>query len=143
MRNEDDAMDIVQALFLDLISRPPRSLNLAYLYTAVTNRCLNLIRNQSKRSTLLDGHAQEMCGSGRTALGSSLLTLELLTRLVSALDEKSAAIVVYHFIDDMNQSEIAEQIGMSRRGVVKRLAKIREVARSLAEQDTQQAEAGA
>lgn len=140
LRNEDDAMDIVQTLFLDLISRPPRSLDLAYLYTAVTNRCLNLIRNQSTRSKLLDGHAQEMCGSGRTTLGSSLLTLELMTRLVAALDEKSAAIVVYHFVDDLNQSEIAEQIGMSRRGVVKRLAKIRDVARSLAEQDIQHAE---
>jgi RNA polymerase sigma factor (sigma-70 family) len=133
-------MDIVQTLFVDLISRPPPSLDLAYLYTAVTNRCLNLIRNQSVRSRLLEGHAKDMCGSGRTVLGESLLTLELVAKLVGKLDQKSAEIVVYHFIDDLNQSEVAEQLGISRRAVVKRLVKIRELARALQLRDVAPAE---
>ena len=138
LRNEDDAMDIVQTLFLDLISRPPKSLDLAYLYSAVTNRCLNLIRNQVVRSRLLQSHAQEMCGEGRTTLGESMLTLELVTRLVSQLDQKSAEIVVYHFIDDLNQSEVAAQVGISRRAVVKRLSKIRAMAHSFNQSDLEE-----
>ena len=138
MRNEDDAMDIVQALFVDLISRPPNSLDLAYLYTAVTNRCLNLIRNESVRTRLLQDHAQDLCGAGRRALGDSMLTLELVTRLVESLDQKSAEIVVYHFIDDLNQSEVAAQVGISRRAVVKRLAKIRDLARELDRKDLEE-----
>ena len=138
LRNEDDAMDIVQTLFLDLISRPPNSLDLAYLYSAVTNRCLNLIRNQVVRSRLLQDHAQDLCGAGRTTLGESLLTLELVTRLVGELDQKSAEIVVYHFIDDLNQTEVASQVGISRRAVVKRLAKIRELARTFDRRDMEE-----
>jgi RNA polymerase sigma-70 factor (ECF subfamily) len=138
LRNEDDAMDIVQALFLDLISRPPNSLDLSYLYTAVTNRCLNLIRNESVRSRLLQDHAQDLCGAGRRALGESMLTLELVTRLVGELDQKSAEIVVYHFVDDLNQSEVAAQVGISRRAVVKRLGKIRDLARALDRKDLEE-----
>jgi RNA polymerase sigma factor (sigma-70 family) len=138
LRNEDDAMDIVQTLFLDLISRPPNSLDLAYLYSAVTNRCLNLIRNQVVRSRLLQDHAKDLCGAGRTTLGESLLTLELVTRLVGELDQKSAEIVVYHFIDDLNQTEVASQVGISRRAVVKRLAKIRELARTFDRRDMEE-----
>ncbi len=138
LRNEDDAMDIVQTLFLDLISKPPKSLDLAYLYSAVTNRCLNQIRNQVLRSRLLQHHAQDLCGEGRTTLGDGVLTLELVARLVAALDQKSAEIVIYHFIDDLNQGEVAAQVGISRRAVVKRLAKIRELARDLVRLDLEE-----
>jgi DNA-directed RNA polymerase specialized sigma subunit len=79
-----------------------------------------------------------MCGEGRTTLGESMLTLELVTRLVSQLDQKSAEIVVYHFIDDLNQSEVAAQVGISRRAVVKRLSKIRAMAHSFNRRDLEE-----
>lgn len=132
LRNSDDAMDIVQGLFVDLISRPPKSLDLAYLYSAVTNRCLNLIRNQSKRSRLLESSQDSLRGPERTCLGDTVLTLDLLTHLLAALDARSAEIVVYHYLDDLNQEEVAQQMRISRRAVVKRLTKIRSVAQSIA-----------
>jgi len=132
LRNPDDAMDIVQGLFVDLISRPPTSLDLPYLYSAVTNRCLNLIRNQSNRSRLLESRQDALRGPERTSLGDTVLTLDLLTHLLAALDETSAEIVVYHYLDDLNQDEVAQQMSMSRRAVVKRLTKIRTVARGIA-----------
>ncbi len=61
-----------------------------------------------------------------------MLTLDLLTHLLSVLDAKSAEIVVYHYLDDLNQDEVATQMAISRRAVVKRLTKIRSVARGLA-----------
>ncbi len=132
LRNPDDAMDIVQGLFVDLIARPPKSLDLPYLYSAVTNRCLNLIRNQSNRSRLLESRQDVLRGPERTSLGDTVLTLDLLTHLLAALDSKSAEIVVYHYLDDLDQDEVAQQMGMSRRAVVKRLTKLRAVARDIA-----------
>jgi RNA polymerase sigma-70 factor (ECF subfamily) len=131
LHNEDDALDIVHALFVDLISRPPKSLDLSYLYRAVNNRCLNLIRNQRNRARLLADGSDVLRGPERTLLGESVLSLDLLVRLVNQLDQKSAEIVLYHFIDDMNQDEVAEMMGISRRAVVKRLAKIRLLARGM------------
>ncbi len=124
-------MDIVQSLFVDLIAKPPKSLDLAYLYSAVTNRCLNLIRNQSNRSRLLAEGRDALRGPERTNLGDTLLSLNLLMRLLSELDGKSAQLVVYHYLDDMNQDDVAKQMGISRRAVVKRLTKIRAKAQSL------------
>ncbi len=132
LRNPDDAMDIVQCLFVDLISHPPKSLELPYLYTAVTNRCLNLIRNQANQSRLLALEQDTLRGPERTSLGDTVLSLDLLTRLLTQLDTKSAQIVIYHFLDDQSQGEVATQMGISRRAVVKRLAKIRALATSLA-----------
>jgi RNA polymerase sigma-70 factor (ECF subfamily) len=133
LRNSDDATDIVQNLFVDLISRPPKTLDLPYLFSAVTNRCLNHIRNQSNRSRLLECQKDALRGPERRALNVSdtVLTLDLLAKLVDVLDYKSAKIVVYHWIDDLSQDEVATQMGMSRRAVVKRLTKIREKARDL------------
>ncbi len=126
-------MDIVQGLFVDLIARPPKSLDLPYLYGAVTNRCLNAIRNQSNRTRLLELRQETLRGQERTSLGDTVLTLDLLMHLLSALDSKSAQIVIYHYLDDLDQHEVAEQMSMSRRAVVKRLTKIRTVARELSE----------
>lgn len=138
LRNEDDAMDVVQGLFVDLIARPAKTLELPYLYSSVTNRCLNLIRNQSNRSRLLAEREPSLRGPERTSLGDVYLGVDLLIRLVDELDPRSAEIVVYHFLDDMSQDEVARQMGMSRRAVVKRLTKIRQLARSLSRSDSEE-----
>ena len=124
-------MDIVQTLFVELISSPSRSLELPYLYSAVNNRCLNLIRNQRNRSRLLAGGEHALPERQYTSLDGTMLHRDLFVRLLQMLDKKSADIVLYHYLDDMNQDEVAVQMGMSRRAVVKRLAKIRVQAHSL------------
>ncbi len=128
LRNEADAMDVVQTLFLDLLSKPPQSLELAYLYTAVTNRCLNILRNQNNRTRLLETRVD----SERTCIRTAVLSMNLITQMVDKLDAKSSQIFVYHFVDDLNQEEVAVQMSMSRRSVVKRLSKIRILANQLA-----------
>ena len=53
--NREDARDILQALFVDLLERgaDADANDLAYLYRAVTNRCLNVIRDRNNRARLL------------------------------------------------------------------------------------------
>jgi len=49
------------------------------------------------------------------------------------IDAQAWEILVYHFVDDLTQDEIAGMIGTSRKTVVRRLAAIREEARRLAQ----------
>ena len=53
-------------------------------------------------------------------------------RLAQRLDKKSAEILIYRFVDDLTQSEIAELLGTSRKTVGKRLKKIRREVEALA-----------
>jgi RNA polymerase sigma-70 factor (ECF subfamily) len=130
LHSQDDAMDVVHQLFTDLLSKPTTNLELPYLYRAVTNRCLNLIRDRKNRARLLE--ARDVEGeSYRTRIESVVIDHDLLLRLIAQLDRRSQEIVVYHFVDDMSQDEVAAMMGISRRAVVKRLGKIRERARRI------------
>ena len=57
---------------------------------------------------------------------------QLLASLAERVDAQAWEILVYHFVDDMTQDEIAALIGTSRKTVVRRLAVIRDEARRLA-----------
>ena len=129
--NRDDAEDIVQGLFTDLLKKKKYDESLPYLYRAATNRCLNLIRNRKKRRTLLEQNAMPPAVSGRTLLEDQVVGLELLGRLVQKLDKKSAEILVYKYVDDLSQEEIAEMMRLSRRTVGKKLNRISEQALKL------------
>ena len=56
LRNPDDALDVVQGLFVDLLAAQapdPSVYDLPYLYRAVTNRCLSHLRDEKNRARLL------------------------------------------------------------------------------------------
>jgi len=53
LHNCEDAADVVQELFVDLLQRGQTEADLPYLYRAVTNRCLNVLRNADNRARLL------------------------------------------------------------------------------------------
>ena len=68
LRSREDAVDVVHALFVDLIPRWNRDVDLPYLYRAVTNRCLNLLRDRGTRARLLEREQpaprrSDACGS--------------------------------------------------------------------------------
>ncbi len=130
--NPDDAGDIVQGLFVDLIKRGNCDVELPYLYRAVTNRCLNLIRDRQNRQRLLDRQEPALRGTVRTRCDDQVIGLDLLAKLVGALDAKSLEILVCLYVDDMTQAEVAELMGTSRKTVGKRIKKIREHVLALA-----------
>lgn len=135
--NRDDALDIVHGLFVDAVGGRVRPLELPYLYRAVTNRCLNHLRDAGNRERILSAKSDAPFAAGaRTPLGDHLVGVDLITRLMKVIDRRSQEILVYHFVDDMTQDEIASLIGVSRRAVVKRLGKIRDRARRLEAQQT-------
>jgi RNA polymerase sigma factor (sigma-70 family) len=124
LRNRDDAVDVVHALFCDLLdTRTP--MDLPYLYRAVTNRCLNALRDRATRARLLE-REQPASPAPRIRCDDQVIGLQLLARLTDRLDAAHLEVLVCRFVDDMTQEEIADHLDTSRKTIGKRLARIRE-----------------
>jgi len=122
--SRDDATDVVHALFVDLIQRRVDTIDLPYLYRAVTNRCLNLLRDHSTRARLLA--ANPVAPLARVRCDDAVIGGELLVRLLERLDPGQREVLIARFVDDLTQDEIAAHLGVSRKTVGKRLAVIRD-----------------
>jgi len=133
LQDRDEAQDLVQGLFLDLVQRPDTPADLPYLYRAVTHRCLNHLRDRRNQGRLLADHDQTLRGHARTRLDDRVVDRQLLASLAGRIDAQAWEILVYHFVDDMTQDEIAALLGTSRKTVVRRLQSIRAEARRLAD----------
>ena len=133
LQDRDEAKDVVQGLFLDLLQRPDTPAELPYLYRAITHRCLNHLRDRRNQGRLLSDADASLRGLARTRLDDRVVDRQLLASLADRIDAQAWEILVYHFVDDLTQDEIAGLIGTSRKTVVRRLQGIREEARRLAE----------
>jgi len=87
LRNPDDAIDLVQGLFVDLIAHPEPTVELPYLYRAVTNRCLNLIRDARGRARLLEREQPALTPTARLGDQARVIGLDLLAKLGAQLDD--------------------------------------------------------
>jgi RNA polymerase sigma-70 factor (ECF subfamily) len=126
LRNRDDAVDTVHALFVDLIPKWTADMDLPYLYRAVTNRCLNALRDEATRARLLAHQGAAAAPVARVRLDDEVVGLEVIAKLVGELDAGHLEVLVCRFVDDMTQDEIADHLGVSRKTVGKRLDRIRE-----------------
>jgi RNA polymerase sigma-70 factor (ECF subfamily) len=122
--NRADAQDLVQNLFVDLLSKG-ESPDLPYLYRAITNRCLTFIRDTSNRTRLLESNDDALRGPIRTRCDERVIGMDLLLKLSKTLDERALEILTYRWFDDMTQEEIAEITGLSRKTVGKIEGEIR------------------
>jgi len=61
------------------------------------------------------------------------ISRDLLAQLTQELDDKTVEILIYHYLDGMNQGEIASLLSVSRRAIVKRLTVARRVLDALLE----------
>ncbi|MBM4354305.1 MAG: sigma-70 family RNA polymerase sigma factor [Deltaproteobacteria bacterium] len=122
-----EAEDAVQDVFLKFLERLPRhhergtTLNL--LYRMSTNHCLNLLRR--RRLTpggLPEGHEPPCPQAGPAEVAGRRLAL---AEILDAADETDRLILYLVAHDGLTQEEAAEIVGISRRAVVKRIAKIR------------------
>ena len=127
LRNEDEAMDVCQDVFVRLLEkrdrlddRHPSSL----LYTIATNLCLNRIRDGGRRPVDADDARLHRIASAGRPGGSSEARL-LLDRLFGRHPESSRTIAVLHYLDGLTLEEVAVQVGLSVSGVRKRLRNLR------------------
>ena len=129
MRSREDAIDLVHGLFADLLPRWSTDMDLPYLYRAITNRCLNAIRDRNTRARLLA--REHPAPVGRVPLEDEVVGLRLIASLAERLDESHLEVLVCRFVDDMTQEEIAEHLKLSRKTIGKRLDRIRDEVISL------------
>jgi len=126
LRSREDAVDVVHALFVELVQHPPDTMDLPYLYRAVTNRCLNAVRDRATRARLLAREEASVAPVARVRCDDEVIGLELLAKLTDRLDERHLEVLVCRYVDEMTQDEIADHLGTSRKTIGKRLAKIRD-----------------
>ena len=131
LRSREDAVDVVHALFADLIPTWTAHVDLPYLYRAVTNRCLNLVRDRATRARLLERQPAAAAPLGRVRLDDEVVGLGLIAALADRLDDAHLQVLVCRFVDDMTQDEIAGHLGISRKTVGKRLDRIRDTVPAL------------
>lgn len=124
---EEDAENIVHDVFLDLLEKKDTLTShiniLAFLFTAVKNKCIDHIRNQSVRQRT----AEEMKEEYDIALRMSLNSLEafdtnqfagndietILAKAIDSLPEKCREIFVLNKLEGIKQKEIAEKLNIT------------------------------
>ena len=126
MRNRDDAIDVVHALFVDLLPRWNPDVDLPYLYRAITNRCLNVVRDRGTRARLLEQDRRAAAPIARVRLDDEVVGMGLIVALAERLDQGHLDVLVARFVDDMTQEEIAAHLRLSRKTIGKRLDRIRD-----------------
>jgi RNA polymerase sigma factor (sigma-70 family) len=132
LRNEEDARDAVQSLFVELLSRPELPQELPYLYRSLTHRCLNALRDERNHARLLARETSSLAGCLRLAPDEHSLGLDTLLKLSLRVDEAVMETLVYRFIDELGQEEIAQVMSVSRKTVQNRLERAADGLRALA-----------
>jgi RNA polymerase sigma factor (sigma-70 family) len=117
LRNDEDARDVVQDVFLDIFKNPDRfearSSIATYLYAATTHACLNRIRDGKNRSRLLAIESPVKATVAQPRGETRALACEIL----AGLSDTEAALAVYLYCDELTHDEIADLFGCSRRHV--------------------------
>jgi len=125
LKDDQLAMDALQEVFMQVIKRKDR-LHYDYpsslLYTIATNQCLNIIREQKKKSNGLsfeDLLEQIALYDGEFEKFELRSLIDYLFRTQAA---STRAIAILHYVDGLTLEETAEVSGLSVSGVRKRLA---------------------
>jgi RNA polymerase sigma factor (sigma-70 family) len=129
--NHADAQDVVQALFVDLLASGRSDVDLPYLYRAMTNRCLSLLRDKKNRERILAREQPTLRGMTRTRCDDEALGLDLIAKVLAKLDTRAAELLVYRYFDDLSQEEIAVLAGLSRKTVGKVLKDVQDAVRQI------------
>jgi RNA polymerase sigma-70 factor (ECF subfamily) len=96
-----------------------------WIYRLTTNVCLNRLRERRRRSVREHRpEASSWLGWAPSDPYERFEARATLDAILGRLDQLAQQVFVYRFLDGMNQEEIAEATGKSRRTVGKRLRQI-------------------
>ncbi|MCU0241921.1 MAG: sigma-70 family RNA polymerase sigma factor [Vicinamibacteria bacterium] len=123
LRDEDEAMDALQDVFVNLI-RSRERLTDAYpsslLYRMATNRCLNRLRDRARAPSLPGDEVLNQIAE-RVDLDTPIWV----DRLLGRHPESTRVMAVLHYLDGMTLAQVARECRMSVSGVRKRLRGLR------------------
>ena len=127
LRDEDQALDATQDVFVRLLTRHERLRDDApssLLYRMATNLCLNRIRDARRRKTTANSTLLEQIACWEEAEGR-LEARAVLAKLFGQQRESTRTMAVLHYVDGMTLKEVAKEVGLSVSGVRKRLLGLR------------------
>jgi len=128
LRNEDEALDACQDVFVRLVEKH-RRLDARYpsslLYRMATNVCLNRIRDRRRAPETPDEERLYAIAHAGTPRGDSDARM-LLAWLFDRHPDSSRTIAVLHYLDGLTLEQVAAETGLSVSGVRKRLRNLRE-----------------
>ncbi|MFZ9889075.1 MAG: RNA polymerase sigma factor [Myxococcota bacterium] len=124
---EEEAMDVVQELFVSLLRNPGQfkgtSKLSTFLYSATTHACWNRLRNRRNRDRL---HEEQLRPSLEEATAAAGETRAIVREVIGRVEAQLAEVAVYYYVDEMSHQEISEIVGCSRRQVGNLLARFHE-----------------
>jgi len=122
-----EAQDAMQETFMRALrargSFRGEAAPLAWLYSIAHRHCLDRLRKRRRMQT--DPLTLESAAS----VTGELETSDIVRRLLGLFDRTTQLIVVHYYFDELDQSEIAQQLQCSRRTVINKLNAFRERAR--------------
>jgi len=129
--NEDDAREVVHQVFIKLWERRSEidlSTSLkSYLFTAVNNRSLNVIRDRRKFSP---EEVPELAGEWDVSAELESMELEeKIRRVIDSLPERCRVIFELNRFDGLKYNEIASQLDISVKTVENQISKALKILR--------------
>ncbi len=134
LRDEAEAQDALQDVFVRAL-RYNRSLArtespLGWLYRTGERCCFDRLRKKGREVTVMPAVLGQIAQEGLpNGAGEAR---EVVLAFLGRFDPKVQQVAVLHYLDDLPQEEIAQQLGWSRRTVGKKLALLKRRAQALA-----------
>jgi len=122
---EDATQETFIRVFRHLQKTPDSREALTWIYRIATNYCLNEIRNQKLRPTPMP-----VLPDVPDWTEDRYVLRDLVNGLLDHVPEKLRAPAFLHYIDGLDQSEVARILGISRRTVLYRLAEFARIGRT-------------
>jgi len=128
LKNEDEAWDGVQEVFLRWAERPKRLDSLesptAYFWRAATNYCLNRVKKEGRQVSI-----PEVEGEDPRSDSEDRLRALFVERLFAQVPPRTRELAWYRWVDGLTWEETALTSGLSVSGVRKHLAQFTAFAR--------------
>lgn len=127
---EDATQETFVRVLRHLAKAPDPQHALWWIYRIATNYCLNELRDRARRPLPIEDVADH--GGADVGLVEGAIDRDLLIRLLASLPVQTAQVAWLHHVDGLDQQEVGEVLGISRRTVGNRLAELRRAAHSCA-----------
>ncbi len=130
LQDDAAAQDATQEVFIRVMrhiaSAPNDTEALAWIYRISTNFCLNHLRDRQRRGEASDAVPEEAIPDPSEAIIDRRVAKQLLAKTPEPL--RTPAFLYY--IKGMEQAQVAEVLGLSRRTIIYRLAEFLQLSRA-------------
>ena len=123
------AADVTQEVFIKLWQKggefPNKKAVYSWIYRSCHNRCIDFWRSAASRYESADDTVLAMQIDETLRLDEMMIQKQNLEQVFKKLNKREAEVLGFIVIDQMTQEEVAEFVGVSRKTIVRMVAKIK------------------